>query len=155
MSEFIRQQTAPGTNPVVDARTPDQSRALVLQRLDALLTRAIASAQARYVRDDSANPLRGLYVTPEQAKRALDGSAGEPLSDGLDQLRTQDWTRIVEEDPSWGWLRTTYGLSAYDLDLVLIALGPGNGPAIRTGVRLPAGRPNPSSPDTRPGLEYD
>ena len=101
-----------------------------LRRLDAILTQALAAARERFGPDASTDPFRGLYISSEQAATALDVPAGTPLlaradgGPGPSAGGLSAWADIAEVDPGWGWLRTTYGLSDQELDIVLVALGP-------------------------------
>jgi AAA+ superfamily predicted ATPase len=97
---------------------------LALQRLDAILARALAAARERYGDAAKADSFRGLYVSVEQAAGALDGSAGRPLLAGVAEPVRPDWDRICDGHPGWAWVRDTYGLTGRDLDVLLIALAP-------------------------------
>ncbi|MCA1702925.1 MAG: ATP-binding protein, partial [Actinobacteria bacterium] len=63
-------------------------------------------------------------MSSEQSARSLDGGAGEPLPGGVGESVRPDWGQIAADGPGWGWLREGYGLSDFELDLVLIALAP-------------------------------
>ena len=86
-------------------------------RLDALIARGVAAAQAHFATGD---PYRGLHIDAQEVQRLLDLPAGEsilatgvaperPLGSGMATLRR---------------LETRLGLSSFDLDVVLIALAP-------------------------------
>ena len=87
-----------------------------LERLEAILTRAIASRGDQAV--DGAHvpihPVSVVQVTESELKlgrHAVDHDIG----DALDQSR---------DDPRLLWLRSTFALSPLDLDIVLVALAP-------------------------------
>ncbi len=93
-----------------------------LQRLDSLLQAAVGVAQATYGAEAATDPYRGLYVGQPEVERLLARQPGAPvlqpvgfdlpLSEPLDgQSRLQH-------------LKTTFQLSSFDLDLVLVALAP-------------------------------
>ena len=108
-----------------NASHPQDSPALfALRRLDALLQRAVAAAQASYGPEAATDPFRGLYVSQEQAARSLAGPPGEPLQDAYDQSLEPCWNDISDADAAWAWLRDAYALSDFELDLILIALAP-------------------------------
>jgi AAA+ superfamily predicted ATPase len=98
-------------------------------RLDAILALTMAVARDRFGPDASADPFRGLHVSPSLAEAALDGRAGEPL---LGAARRTDlaeddpppWDDILRDDRGWAWLQRDHGLSERELDIVLIALAP-------------------------------
>ncbi|MET7900740.1 AAA family ATPase [Streptomyces sp. NPDC005355] len=99
------------------------SALLAFRRLDRLLGRAVEMARTKYGPDAPADAFRGLYVSPEQADRALQSPAGEPLLTEPEPVRP-GWDRIAGEAPGWGWLQQTYRLSDFELDVVLLALAP-------------------------------
>lgn len=93
-----------------------------LARLDALLGRAVAAMGARDKEDLSAGFYRGLQIRPEDAERALAGTPGQPLF----QSSTNDQRRLAlaYDVPAFLWLAETFGLAAFDLDVMLLALAP-------------------------------
>ncbi len=88
----------------------------------------MVAARERYGADAATDGYRGLYVSAEQAERALAGAAGEPLMTGAPYEGAEEhgpsWDEIVAVEPGWAWLRDTYRLSELELDVVLIALAP-------------------------------
>jgi ATP-dependent 26S proteasome regulatory subunit len=98
---------------------------LLLRRLDQRLEQALASARNSYGPEAEADPYHGLYMSPNDLTRWLsrgpcepllagdENGPGEPLSDSTDDY----CSRLA-------WLARTYGLSSFDLDLILIALAP-------------------------------
>ncbi len=91
-----------------------------LQRLDQRLATAIAQAATVYGPDAATDPNRGLYVTASDVERLLHRQPGEPL-----------FASAVTDLPGWGetdarlrWLQQTYGLTEFDLEVLVIAIAP-------------------------------
>jgi AAA+ superfamily predicted ATPase len=102
----------------VDIPLPDE---LVseLQRLDRLLERAVAAAQAAYGPASAADPYRGLYVGQDEVARLL---ARRP---GSLTLRTAEPTPAAAEHAQWSRvLEREFGLTPFDVDVILIVLAP-------------------------------
>ena len=95
-----------------------------LQRLDGMLEHAVRAAQDAHVPGAEADPYRGLYISQEEVERLL---AREP---GALTLRPDgsDLDTALPDAATGGsrlaWLKDTFGLSSFDLDLILIALAP-------------------------------
>ncbi len=89
-----------------------------LRRLDRLLRRAVAAMQSA-VPEAAADPYRGLYIADDEVARLL---AREPAAPGPDQREPSD--DRADAPPRLHWLAQTFGLSRFDLDLILIALAP-------------------------------
>jgi AAA+ superfamily predicted ATPase len=95
-----------------------------LQRLDRLIEHAVAAAQVAYGPEATADPYRGLYIGREEVKRLLARQPGAPL---LWSERTE-----AEESSSYpagdgsrlAWLPQVFDLSAFDVDVLLVALAP-------------------------------
>jgi hypothetical protein len=70
-------------------------------------------ARVRFGADAGHDAYRGLYLSDEQVSTALQSPS----------FRThhEAWPEL---DGGWAWLRSAYGLSDAELDVVLIALGP-------------------------------
>jgi AAA+ superfamily predicted ATPase len=92
----------------------------LLQRLDQLLEKAIAAAQLAYGAEAANDPYRGLHVNPEDVARSLSHSPGVPLF----QLEPETFALEIKEDSRLAWLQQTFELSAFDLDVIAIALAP-------------------------------
>jgi hypothetical protein len=82
-----------------------------LRRLDALLERLVTAQQASV-------PLRAVYVSPEEAARLL---VREPCAPTLGAAADRS---PLFQDSAFGAIAQRYGLSDFDLDVVLIALAP-------------------------------
>ncbi len=104
--------------PTVDDAGRDGLTCL-LRRLDDLLERAVAAARDAYGAGAGANPFRGLTVTRDEVEGLLAREPGQPafsIVSGPEDEGPGD-TRLV-------WLARRFGLAAFDLDVVLIALAP-------------------------------
>jgi len=113
--------------PAEDTRVPppDGNGLLAtLTWLDALLARAAAAADALYGAGGARDPFRGLHISEEDVARLLAREAGAPT------LRSKGGDPVGDlEDPAsrarrFTWLTQTFGLSAFDLGVILVALAP-------------------------------
>jgi AAA+ superfamily predicted ATPase len=90
-----------------------------LQRLDRLLDRAVAAAEATYG-VAATDAYRGISISQDEVERLLAREVGLPLF-GVEGTSLheggEDASRMV-------WLQQAFGLSTFDIDLVLIALAP-------------------------------
>ena len=91
-----------------------------LQRLDKLLEQAIIKAQSIYGSEAANDPYRGLRIDRDEVKRLLERQPGIPLFAVNGEKTESD--RV--NNTSLNWLKQTFGLSEFDLDLILIALAP-------------------------------
>jgi hypothetical protein len=125
VSESAQSPVATHADDLSDAGTFRAGSPLfALQRLDALLERATRAARDTYGPDALGDPFRGLYLSQDQVSRSLAGPPGQPLlKDAAEPVRPR-WDEILAADPSWAWLHEAYGVSDFDLDLILIALAP-------------------------------
>jgi hypothetical protein len=96
----------------------------ILQWLDKLLERAIAAAQIAYGSEAAADPYRGLHVTLEEMERLLDREPGVPTLPMEAETGSDSLSNLVSKNSPLFWLQQTYGLSAFDLEVVAIALAP-------------------------------
>jgi hypothetical protein len=107
------------------ARLADHLRDLLaaLQRLDGLLERAVIAAQATYGPGTAADGFRGLHISVDEAERLLARVPGMPLlwtePNGLAAHESQR-----NATSRLAWLAEAFGLSAFDIDVVVIALAP-------------------------------
>lgn len=92
----------------------------LLQRLDQRLEQAIAAAQIAYGPEATNDPYRGLHVNPEDAARSLSRATGVPPF----QLDPEAFALEIQADSRLAGLQQTFELSAFDLDLIAIALAP-------------------------------
>jgi SpoVK/Ycf46/Vps4 family AAA+-type ATPase len=95
-----------------------------LQRLDRLLEQAVAAAQVAYGPEATAEPYRGLYIGREEVQRLLARQPGasvlwaeRPEAEEPSPTLAGDMSRLTR-------LRQTFELSAFDVDVLLVALAP-------------------------------
>jgi len=91
-----------------------------LQRLDRLLEKAIATASTIYGEEAMSDADRGLYVDEDEVERLLARSPGIPLF----QPQVDSLPGVSEASSRLDWLKQAFGLSDFELDLVVIALAP-------------------------------
>lgn len=95
-----------------------------LERLDQLLARACVAAASAYGSGKLTDPYRGLHISQAEVDRLLARQPAAPAlwaNDGLDQAGER------KDDTSTAplaWLTQTFQLSAFDIDLIVIALAP-------------------------------
>jgi SpoVK/Ycf46/Vps4 family AAA+-type ATPase len=114
----------------VTAELTDGTVSRLLIRLDLMLRAAVERMLANLGPDAAADPFRGLYISRDDAARLLDPwpggtawSAQSPLADDLTATdRRVDGSQDV--GPELAWLADVYGLSDFDLHVVLLALAP-------------------------------
>jgi Winged helix domain, variant/ATPase family associated with various cellular activities (AAA) len=87
-----------------------------LASLDERLQAAIAAAGQRQSRTPGQDPFAGLYVTRAQVDRSLSRKPGEP------EFAVNQAHRA--EPAELGTLRSTCGLNDFDINVILLALGP-------------------------------
>jgi hypothetical protein len=86
-----------------------------LERLDGLIAEGVARAQASFGNGLAADPFRGLHISLDDAQRLLERSPGQPLLA----------VGATGEPPeACRWLMPWFGLTPFDVDVVLIALAP-------------------------------
>ena len=95
----------------------------LLQRLDHLLTQAVAVAETLYGPEAAKDPYQGLHIDPGTIANSLHRPPGTPLFQ-VGDIKDIPLMSAVPEDSPLVKLQQTYGLSAFDLDLVVIALAP-------------------------------
>lgn len=91
-----------------------------LTRLDAIIERAINIAQERFGAEAVADRFRGLYVPASETVQLLRRRPGDPEFVGV----RSDLPRLPDESNALQRLAEGYGLSAFDLDILLVALAP-------------------------------
>ena len=112
------------------AELTDGTVGRLLIRLDRMLRAAVERMLANLGPDAAADPFRGLYISRDDAARLLDAWPGYIASPGAalarrrpDRGRPQGG-RLTDVGPELAWLAGAYGLSDFDLDIVLLALAP-------------------------------
>lgn len=95
-----------------------------LQRLDSLLEQAVTQAENLYGPEAGQDWFRGLYVSQEEVVRLFSQQPGQPTlhpngqePDGLPADAAPDGSRL-------DWLKQAFGLSTFDMDVLLMALAP-------------------------------
>src|SRR5713101_2495474 len=91
-----------------------------LARLDRLLEKATLAADAAYNTSAAAEPYRGLYITSENVTRLLQRQPGSLFLSGADAAADESMPAASR----FPWLAQRFDLSAFDLDVILIALAP-------------------------------
>jgi SpoVK/Ycf46/Vps4 family AAA+-type ATPase len=130
MAEALKIATESGGRKAADAHADALLRAL--RRLDARLERAVRDARELYGRGATPDPFRGLRISEEDVTHLLaltplapawrDGEPdGEPNEE--DAPRAVFGADAGEASP-FAWLGQAFGLSDFDLDVLLVALAP-------------------------------
>ena len=97
----------------------------VLIRLDWILARAIQSARETFGDQAGADHYRGLYISPEDIRRVLDRKPGAGLiRAGTGGAPRRSWERAIAPPATFEALRRMFGLDAFEMDIVLLALAP-------------------------------
>jgi hypothetical protein len=96
--------------------------AVLLERVDRILGRAVEHLAASYGTDAAADPFRGLYISERDARRW----ASTPRAAPLLSAAAEEPPLIDALDPGGrpAGLARLYGLSSFDLDVVGLALAP-------------------------------
>jgi MoxR-like ATPase len=92
-----------------------------LQRLDALLVRAVDAAAGVHGPEAGGDPYRGLVISPEEVTRLLGRGPGEPL---LYVADLEDAEPVDAHGRELVWLGQTFELTPFDLDLLIMAIAP-------------------------------
>lgn len=90
-------------------------------RLDAIVRLALTAAEACYGPPGD-DPFRGLRITGADLERRLASPAGAPLAVRGGKL--PPLAAVLAASPRLAWLRDTFQLTGFEIDLLLIALGP-------------------------------
>jgi SpoVK/Ycf46/Vps4 family AAA+-type ATPase len=94
----------------------------VTQRLENILGAAVERLLVSYGPDIASDPFRGLYISQNDAARLLDPWPGTPLD--ADELSDPSLTDLISQSEAFGTISRAYGLSSFDLDVILLALAP-------------------------------
>ena len=94
-----------------------------LNRLDRLLERAVAAARAAYGPEATADPFRGLHISPSEVERLLARAPGGPVL-WTGEQEDEAETHPVAETSRLAWLAQAFRLSPFGVDVLLIALAP-------------------------------
>jgi SpoVK/Ycf46/Vps4 family AAA+-type ATPase len=111
----------------LNARGPSSLAGLfaALRRLDRLIRRALVAAEEAYGAESLTDRFRGLHIGPDEVERLLAREPGAPAL-WTSATETAEYAGPDEFDrtPQLAWLAMAYGLSPFDLDVLLIALAP-------------------------------
>lgn len=94
-----------------------------LSRLDRIIEKAVALAQATYGPQAAADPYRGLYINQDEVRHLLNREPGAPLLWSGDEYSGGSEPYDIEGS-RMAWLKDACGLSPFDLDMIIIALAP-------------------------------
>ncbi|MBD2341671.1 ATP-binding protein [Calothrix sp. FACHB-156] len=95
----------------------------LLQLLDQRLAQAIASIHTED--DPKPHPYQGLlHPEPEAVEQLLTSKPGEPRFQNEDEPSVEFSFVQIPPDSPLAWLQQTFGLSAFDLEVVAIAIAP-------------------------------
>ncbi len=97
---------------------------LLLQRLDRLLEEALAAAQVTYGPMAATNPYRGMQVDQEEVEQLLTRPPGTPVLQVDTETSQELPSDAILAGSSLAWLQKTFALSAFDVDIIAIALAP-------------------------------
>jgi hypothetical protein len=96
----------------------------VLALLDERLQAAVASVRSATGAGPEDDPFRGLYVGDRDVDRMLAAAPGQPTLMSAPRSAGGTPTRLAAALPKADWLTRAFGLSSFDLDLILITLAP-------------------------------
>jgi hypothetical protein len=94
----------------------------VTQRLDSILGAAVQRLLASYGPDIASDPFRGLYISQSDAARLFEPWPAASVY--ADEPSDTSLTDLIDQSEAFGALSSAYGLSHFDLDVVLLALAP-------------------------------
>ena len=97
---------------------------LALRRLDRLLQRAVALAQAAYGAEATADPYRGLYISGKEVEQLLARPPGAPLLWDGEDTPEEATAPFHPASSRLAWLQQIFHLSPFDLDVIILALAP-------------------------------
>lgn len=103
---------------------PEEGLLQALERLDGLLSKAVAAAEFAYGPQAAADPYRGLYISLQQAEQLLSREPGVPLLYAVPETRQIPEGCRLASKSRLSWLAEVYGLDAFDLDVIILALAP-------------------------------
>lgn len=108
---------------IVDASgSPPKVLLSALGRLDHLLQQAVIKAAESYGSKVSNESLRGLFITHNDVEQLLTLEPGAPTLHAAREVPRL--SEPASSCPQFEWLRQTFGLTAFDFDLIQIALAP-------------------------------
>jgi SpoVK/Ycf46/Vps4 family AAA+-type ATPase len=118
----ISETTQSGVPESVEAPSDIREILTALNRLDRLLEQAVVSAQKAYGADSITDRFRGLHIGAGEIERLLTHAPGAPV------LWAERDSRGADSKPAphsrLAWVTETFGLSAFDIDVILLGLAP-------------------------------
>ena len=106
-----------------DDRLSDMPLLSALRWLDQLLERAVAKARDLYGAQAAVDPYRGLYIGQEEVERLLDSEPGAATLN-VDNSNGEAAPIDLHQDDRLGWLAEAFGLSGFDINILLVTLAP-------------------------------
>ncbi len=95
-----------------------------LQWLDRLLERAVAGARVAYGPEATADRFRGLHISPDEVGRWLAREPGTPTLQSVGEEGEASLPKLLGNGMLLAWLAQAFGLSLFDVELILITLAP-------------------------------
>lgn len=89
-----------------------------------MIEKAVALAQTAYGPQAAADPYRGLHINQDEVSRLLDREPGAPLLWSGDECIKGSQSQSCMEGSRIAWLKDAFGLSPFDLDVIIIAFAP-------------------------------
>jgi hypothetical protein len=96
-----------------------------LERLDRILARAVERVAAAYGAEVAADPFRGLYISQREATQWSQNPRVAPIlgvAEEEDEL--VELIELIDETSPLAALARAYGLTSFDLELIVVALAP-------------------------------
>jgi SpoVK/Ycf46/Vps4 family AAA+-type ATPase len=118
------QETFPAGAGLSAGRSPLDGLLPVLRRLDRLLEQAVAAAQRVYGPEAANDRYRGLYISWDEAERLLGREPGAPVLATTRTASVEGLPDAAGGASRLGWLEGAFGLSAFDLEVIVLALAP-------------------------------
>lgn len=111
-------------HPVLNANTVVLAGLLpALQRLDRLLEQAISRADVIYGPQAATDLFRGLHLDKEDMQALLTREPCAPIL-WKSQEQDQKLQEPTDDGSRLGWLQQAYGLTSFDIDVILVTLAP-------------------------------
>ncbi|MFS0518426.1 ATP-binding protein [Nostoc sp. UIC 10607] len=95
-----------------------------LKRLDILIAQAVATAPTVYGVEAATDAYRGLYISREEVERLLSRQPGIPTLQVEEKALEQVSLESISNSSPLAWLKDTFDLSEFDIDVIFIALAP-------------------------------
>lgn len=109
-------------NPSISGKKALEDLLPALRRLDQLLEAAVKVAQKIYGPEAASDSYRGLYINRQQAENLLKREPGLPTLYSVRQKSEKNNSKTTRNTSRLAWLSQTFGLSFFEMDIILIAL---------------------------------